>query len=116
MVSQMGRQLYLIGDDQITIGTVTPVIAFPPQAHLRSRLCLWLYFQLDLRTSTQLDHHLTAQQGCVEIDVHIGVHLPPALATETLCASLSTATTEQILEEAAEATAVERAEIKTIEG
>ena len=103
MCGEIGRELDMIGDDEVAIGAVAPVVALAAQTNLGVVLRFGLDFQLDFTVITKLKNHLTTQQCGIEIDVDLEVHLAVVHTTASLpgCAS-ATHVAKQILKEAGE--------------
>ena len=72
---QVRRQFHLIRDDQVTKRAVASVVPLATQTHLRTRLRLGLDLHLHLLTIGECQYHLTTQQGRIQVDGHIGIHL-----------------------------------------
>ena len=108
--------------DVVSQDKVCAILSLSTQTCLGARLRAGLHFQLQLRPIAQTQHHFATQQSGVHVDGDAGLRLTrlrllTAEAAEVAAEVRRTAmTAEQILEERAEAAALEVAEIKAFKG
>ena len=75
LFGEIAGELDLIGNDEVAEGAVAPVIPLATQTYFRAGLRFGLNFHLDLLAVGERQDDLATQQGRIEVDGDIGIHL-----------------------------------------